>query len=676
MEKHNGIAFIATCFFTIVTASDLTLVGNSSANWNTTESIWTNSSGRAVTFTSGDNVLISSDSFTGPSLMMTDRLSPGNVVFDVDNVLVFGWSGTSSQRGLTAAVKSFVKRGHGTLRLVGNGAASQYEGISMTCGVDIEEGEIACATANVHNFLGWKGASYWVHVRDGASLSFLERNQTGTFDDAKCGICINLDKGASLNICTNSPGTFRPLAVNTLKLSGGSVTVGNNCYYGSNDNKIGGNASLYVFNKIHFAGDERQSLGCGKDFASDGRHLISLNPRTPVEICVDDVEEGVDAEICMKGFTWGTNSVGLFKCDIVKTGAGTLLIPSNDVNRVFLGDFTIQNGTVEFASSSSAQNFFKDTSGNQTITISTNATLRVRKRNLTVGEMSEGNTSTAKIIVDHGTLEFLTDNSTKGCLQAKDWVFDDATLLVSNKGHSSNIGIFYFRNSVTFRGTHALMMMPDETLSADEQAVNVHITNGTRTIFDVADMTGDAATDVTIGYHIWNGVTADNVANALTDSGFVKVGPGTLSVASMTNKVSGEVTVSNGVLRVDGRLVTPSSVKIAATAYLGGTGTVANVVLESGAGLAADAGERMPLNVNGNLALPATGSVYITGFSGAGLPRYGRTAIVAASGTLSGTDNLKNWTVKADGVNVANWVVYAKAGTVWAKPGGFVISFK
>ena len=264
-------------------------------------------------------------------------------------------------------------------------------------------------------------------------------------------------------------------------------------------------------------------------------------------------------------------------------------------------------------------------------------------------------------------------------MQAKDWVFDDASLCVSNKGFNAYAGIFYFKRSVTFKGTRTLEMWPSDIGGLDTrwQAVHVNNDNGTRTTVQVDDMTGDGNTDVVMGYHIWNGLTAGNDDGIITDSGFVKTGDGTFSVASVANKVSGVITVSNGTMRVDGVLTTPSSVEVAAGAFLGGTGTVANVSMESGSGFAAPAGQAEPLTVQGDLALPATGVVDIANLDGVEEKDLRPVKLVTATGSITGTENLGGWIVKVNGATTSNWRLEVKGGILRARrENGTVILFR
>ena len=443
---------------------------------------------------------------------------------------------------------------------------------------------------------------------------------------------------------------------------------------------------MHIFNTLWFSGDTPHAFGFTdeypgyKSYSRDGTlkgYCISLNPFAPVEFRVDDIAEGVDAYVNMYAFTWGTNTLGNYRCDLVKTGAGTLCFPSNNFARSFKGDFTMKEGTVVFKSLSSAQNFFQATYADplQTITISTGATMRVEMRNLTVP--GADTTPNIKIVIDHGTLQFVTGTDQRGAMAARDWVFDDATLDIHNTGMSEFFGIFNFKNSATFRGTRPLEMWPDENLDTKWQAVCVY--NGYRTMalgtedgplttIDVADMTGDGRTDVVMGYHIWNGATNNAARGIRYDSGFIKKGLGTFSVASMTNKVSGLVTVSNGTLRVDGKLVTPSSIDVVAGAYIGGTGTTARVSLEAGAGFDAPAGQATPLTVEGNLALPATGVVNIANLDHLSDKDIPAVKFVTATGTISGEENLANWTVKIDGVTAPpSWQLAIVGNVLQAK---------
>ena len=137
-------------------------------------------------------------------------------------------------------------------------------------------------------------------------------------------------------------------------------------------------------------------------------------------------------------------------------------------------------------------------------------------------------------------------------------------------------------------------------------------------------------------------------------------------MASSGNGGSGVVTVSNGTLRVDGSLTTPSSVKVASGAFLGGTGTVARVAMESGAGFAAPVGQKSPLVINGSFSLPATGVINLN-VKGVAEDRLSGTSLVRFAGTLNGAENLDNWTITIDGKPTTRWEASVLDGVLTAK---------
>ena len=721
------IAFAMSAF-----AEDMTLVGGSDVAWGANSTIWTNTvtGGRTHRFHDYDNGLVSSEYFTGSTLTLGANFNPASISFDINRPLNLVYSSGS----FTNAAMSFTKMGSGTLFVSGSKANT------ATGGVEVVGGELAANDVNRNSLFGPSGTPFWVNVRSGASLTFLGRNNTGTSSSSDVGIRIQLDKGARLNISTNlvnssdkdpdDKAVRSPLALNTLKLNGGSIAVGANARTSYNNPNtdvpflLGGNTSLYIFNKIHFSGDTVQTLGCGKNGLSDftdNNHLISLNVRHPVEICVDEIGNGddADAQISMAAFTWGTNSLGFYRADLVKTGLGTLSIPNascsqftyyekfpeytvtNTVKSYFLGDFTVQEGTVDF--STNAVFFFHATGSDsvQNVTVSTNGTLIFRKRNMAG---SAGGGDKVRLVVDHGTFKYVTGAGDHGPLTINDIVLDDPILDVRNTGmgrqgkistggYYYTYGIFYVKNSMVFRGTRPLVMEPDPTVDVSgwesSQAVNLFNTvqNDLRasgreedlkgTVFDVADMTGDGNVDVTMGYHLWNGFTTNERDAAITDSGLIKTGAGTLSVASVTNKVSGAVTVAEGTMRVDGKLVTPSVVDVYSGAFIGGTGTVARVSMDAGAGFDAPAGQDKPLTVQGDLALPATGVVNISNLDGSEEKDMKPVNLVTATGDITGAENLAGWTVKVNGVTTRKWRLAVRNGVIGAKfNNGFVITFR
>jgi hypothetical protein len=226
---------------------------------------------------------------------------------------------------------------------------------------------------------------------------------------------------------------------------------------------------------------------------------------------------------------------------------------------------------------------------------------------------------------------------------------------------------------VSFSGSTPYVLDVNADVANTSQAIACY--NDPRTTFDVADITGNGAADVTLGLPLYNYATNNSARGILEGCGFVKTGAGTLRLtytfADAQKSLNGPVDVSNGVLRVDGRLTGPSMLTVAAGGFLGGTGMVNRVTLEPGAGLAALAGQTEPLNVRKSLALPATGVVEVSNPDGLDpnglrtLPVL--TAATDGDGSLTGTENLANWMVTFNGVTDASWTLFAEDDTVKAR---------
>ena len=671
LKKIVAVAF-AFCAATLCagTPKNLTLTGSDSpAIWDIgSTAIW--SDGRSTTtFANGDNVTIN-DTFTGASLMMNARVTPGEVLFDISKTVEFGW-GANNAYGLGVDTGSFTKKGKGLLLLRSDLSGTAYNaggdpryGNGLTCGVEVVEGEIALKNRNAHNFLGPRTVPFWVHVHDGASLTFLDGNQSGTHTSTECGLCILLDEGAKLNHGTNAISTKvnSALCVNTLKLAGGDIVEGSQAY-NDDANRLGGKVCMKIFNKLHFAGSQPHSFGYAGTYADCKEYTladtlkgwpISLNSFAPVTFEVDDItnDELPDAYVKMKMFTYGTNSAGIFKSDIIKTGSGTLVIPDCEMQKKFYGNFTVSGGEVKFM----AQGFFpSETEGPaQTLTVSNNATLNCAYRNIITGTVTER--PNVKVVIDHGTFRFATQTGAHGCLRAREWVFNDPILDIRNAGLSQMAGVFGFFGPVTFRGTRPISIDPCSEFSDANQIV--HVYNDPRTEFDVADLSKDGETDVTIGMKIYNCATGSVASCFIEDCGFVKRGAGTLAVTHKGNLVSGDVTVSEGTLRVDGVLSTPRVIEVEAGGCLGGTGTVAKVSLASGAGFEVRPTDKGNLlTIEGDLGLPSSGVIV--------MPESGSVKsmkFATVTGALSGAVDLSGWKlVRPDGT------VVKTSGALWAK---------
>jgi len=125
--------------------------------------------------------------------------------------------------------------------------------------------------------------------------------------------------------------------------------------------------------------------------------------------------------------------------------------------------------------------------------------------------------------------------------------------------------------------------------------------------------------------------------------------------------------VTQGVLRVDGAL-TASAVTVKSGGYLGGTGTVANVTLEDGAGFDVFANQTVPLKVS-VLTAANGGVVRVRNLTG-----LAPTALNAPFLQVAGGFDASKWAVAMDGVapTLSLRVKVGAAGVAyvrWSPPG-------
>ena len=142
-----------------------------------------------------------------------------------------------------------------------------------------------------------------------------------------------------------------------------------------------------------------------------------------------------------------------------------------------------------------------------------------------------------------------------------------------------------------------------------------------KTEFCVKDMTGDPCVDVDIGMGIqslpyWTTASsADNIyRNRRHRCGLLKTGAGTLRIGG-TFTCPENTRINEGALVFDGTLAEQntgwgkSTMQVQSGAYLGGSGTVENVVIEEGGGFTSVLGQTEPLTINGTVTLPSSGNV-------------------------------------------------------------------
>lgn len=223
------------------------------------------------------------------------------------------------------------------------------------------------------------------------------------------------------------------------------------------------------------------------------------------------------------------------------------------------------------------------------------------------------------------------------------------TLILPTTGHSS--GCLQVRDRITFGKNPTKTPYVFNTDGRTTDTLTWQL--GVNTEYRVEDITEDAAPDVTFNNHLMAKTLWETNEVKKSQCGIRKTGAGTMVIAQARDGWSkgelcyptGGVTVEEGELRVDGYFETPFSV--ASGAFLSGTGTIASdVTFAAGAGIRGVIGQAAPLTVTGNCMLGATGTVEIRNPTAS---TRRRVHLLHVDGTLTGGENLANWTLTVDG---------------------------
>jgi len=186
-----------------------------------------------------------------------------------------------------------------------------------------------------------------------------------------------------------------------------------------------------------------------------------------------------------------------------------------------------------------------------------------------------------------------------------------------------------------------------------------------QTEFNIEDVTGDGSVDCTIHRPFAVNkqfLRQDQTIKYTLDDwafGFRKTGAGTMRLtAAKFNRsgntyapMNGDATVEEGTLQLDGSMLeTSSNVIVKAGAYVAGTGSVNNVVIEDGGGFCATAGVAGALAIRGNCSFGTGGSVSILAPSGLDRKTLNQ-PLARIDGVVTGGEQLAGWSVKFNGVD-------------------------
>ena len=503
-------------------AKDVTWAGATGANWDTSSQNWVlTGTSTPATFANGDNVTFD-DSCAGTSCTIAANVTPGALVVNRNNDFTFIASG-AIQNGMT----SFNKYGTGTLFMEGSVSLA-------TCDIHIWSGTIKNTKPNCHNSFGAK-SPFNIYVHDGGKLWCYERNSSGAVDGGYCDVTVYTNGVLDVSKVGTSAGVT---PVRSLTLNGGTFKSANtDATYGTlkiekKFTALGPNP--YVF--TNEVGYTKTQITLGYD--SDTEFEIS-------DITGDDAPDVTFYTPLVRPTSWtGTHATH----GLVKTGPGTMRIAANYTleaesgwtNRAPAGAYVVKEGTLDFG-----EWYSLNPAADAPVYVNTNATLKFTKRNVMTGDRTVP--VRRPIIVDHST--FIMSDTTGSSMVMGPLTLDHATFDFGQlRGFYSGWGRMVLTGKVTVRDDHPIVWSMTGIARPDNAPI--HLWDKPLTAFDVPDITGDGAADMTIEYPLYDVVTNNNSSTLFFRGGcgLAKEGAGTLCLSNRFSTFTGDIEVREGTL--------------------------------------------------------------------------------------------------------------------------------
>ena len=219
---------------------------------------------------------------------------------------------------------------------------------------------------------------------------------------------------------------------------------------------------------------------------------------------------------------------------LAKQGSGTFTL--NNTGNSFSGNVTVSGGTLDtgLSAGGGTNGYLGAVNGARTVTISNGASVVLRANNVFGGGGKTAATIPA-IVVDGATLNTARFNIVGNV------TLNGAALVnsIPTGTDGASYDGFQFLGSVTVGGS------APSTISTPTSRGN-HLLGGGTTTFDVADVTGDAAVDLTVSTNLRNG------SGDYTGTGsLAKTGAGTMLLTA-ANTYTGTTTISAGTLEIGG----------------------------------------------------------------------------------------------------------------------------
>ena len=359
--------------------------------------------------------------------------------------------------------------------------------------------------------------------------------------------------------------------------------------------------------------------------------------------------------------------------NFVKRGIGTFEIyyPNNASTRLvrWACPIEVREGCLR-VNAANANSALGDASRGYEVKIYDNATLSLYSRNVIGSATPDVANDSVFTVYTNGTFDMTCPSGSFSiqALGALDLL--GGNFIAPERCHA--LGYLLIRNRLTLgcNPGKSPYVFPEAFDQGNTYTARCGITFGRNTEFRVEDVTGDAAADGIFNCAVL-ARARDGWQDAQNPCGFRKTGGGTMELnkpdgggGGNTTMPTGVIAVEAGELRVNVDYSSPSKYTVADGAFLSGTGKVSKVEFAAGAGLRVDAGKADILELAG-ADFAGGGVIEITGVPPEAIDNL-RVNCAKVGDPVTGAENLANWTVKADGVQVPGVTVHMREGVLRA----------